>query len=115
MDGKIEFKSNRKQMFVFDQEILRLLLSIPGGEDFSADECLNLYCQEGKLRENHDLNVAKVTRAAYSDCWLKLLRLPLSQPVYRKILQVIHKKIIPFMSQPTLLIDFLTDSYNQGN
>ncbi|KAL1925688.1 uncharacterized protein VTP21DRAFT_571 [Calcarisporiella thermophila] len=53
-------------------------------------------------------------RRAYADCWLALLRLPLTPAIYKKTLLIIHKRIIPHMPQPTMLMDFLTDSYNQG-
>ncbi|RUP48225.1 hypothetical protein BC936DRAFT_144819 [Jimgerdemannia flammicorona] len=55
-----------------------------------------------------------VHRRALSDCWLAFLRLPLPSDVYKKTLLIVHKRIMPHMPQPTLLMDFLTDSYNTG-
>lgn len=38
----------------------------------------------------------------------------MSADLHKRILLAMHKKIIPFLSKPTLLIDFLVDSYDQG-
>ncbi|CAJ0632637.1 15382_t:CDS:10 [Entrophospora sp. SA101] len=51
-------------------------------------------------------------RKVFSDCWLSFFKLPMTEESYKKILSIMHKKIIPHMKQPTLLMDFLTDSYN---
>ncbi|KAF0509118.1 CBF-domain-containing protein [Gigaspora margarita] len=53
-------------------------------------------------------------RRVFSDCWLALLKLPMKQESYKKILLIMHKKIIPHMLQPTMLMDYLTESYNAG-
>ncbi|KAJ1921246.1 Maturation and nuclear export of 40S ribosomal subunits interacting protein [Mycoemilia scoparia] len=53
-------------------------------------------------------------RKSFSDAWLVLMGLPLSNEMYKQILLVLHKRILPYMPDPTLLMDFLTDSYNAG-
>ncbi|ORX98239.1 CBF-domain-containing protein [Basidiobolus meristosporus CBS 931.73] len=53
-------------------------------------------------------------RKVFSDCWIAFLRLPLTTDIYKKVLVMMHKKIIVHLPQPTLLMDFLTDSYNAG-
>ncbi|CAG8436646.1 6373_t:CDS:10 [Ambispora gerdemannii] len=53
-------------------------------------------------------------KRVFSECWLSLLKLPMTLDSYKKILLIMHKKIIPHMLQPPLLMDFLTDSYNAG-
>ncbi|KAK9477328.1 CBF/Mak21 family-domain-containing protein [Lipomyces japonicus] len=56
-------------------------------------------------------------RAAFQDAWLAVLNnriLRLSPDQYKYVLQIMHKKIVPFMSKPQSLMDFLTDSYNAG-
>ncbi|KAJ3083512.1 hypothetical protein HDU99_009005, partial [Rhizoclosmatium hyalinum] len=49
-----------------------------------------------------------------SEAWLGYLKIPMTVEIYKKVLLVIHKTVIPQLTQPTLLIDFLTDSYNAG-
>lgn len=53
-------------------------------------------------------------KAAFQRAWLSVLRLPLTVDQYKAILIVLHKRIIPRMSKPQLLMDFLTDAYNSG-
>ncbi|EXX70598.1 Noc4p [Rhizophagus irregularis DAOM 197198w] len=53
-------------------------------------------------------------KRVFSDCWLALMKLPMTQESYKRILLIMHKKIIPHMPQPTLLMDYLTESYNAG-
>ncbi|CAG8582456.1 11461_t:CDS:10 [Paraglomus brasilianum] len=53
-------------------------------------------------------------KRAFNDCWLALLKLPMTEESYKKILLMMHKKVIPHMTQPTMLMDFLTQSYDAG-
>lgn len=53
-------------------------------------------------------------KRVFSDCWTALLRLPFTTVIYKKTLLIVHKRIIPHLPQPTVLMDFLTDSYNAG-
>ena len=58
---------------------------------------------------------ARSHRKAFGDCWMQLLRLPdISPMVYRRILLNMHSQILPHITHPLLLSDFLTDAYNQG-
>ena len=52
----------------------------------------------------------------FTQAWIMLLNSfhPLSQEVYKHVLKILHKKIIPGMSQPTLLMDFLVHAIDQG-
>ncbi|KAF8976115.1 hypothetical protein BGZ46_008566 [Entomortierella lignicola] len=53
-------------------------------------------------------------KRVFSDCWIAILRLPFTPIIYKKTLLIVHKRIIPHLPQPTVLMDFLTDSYNAG-
>jgi len=53
-------------------------------------------------------------RRAFGDSWVAFLKLSLSQEVFKRVLVIMYRSIIPHMSHPTHLMDFLTDSYNQG-
>ncbi|KAF9430235.1 hypothetical protein BGZ76_000913 [Entomortierella beljakovae] len=53
-------------------------------------------------------------KRVFSDCWIAILRLPFTTTIYKKTLLIVHKRIIPHLPQPTVLMDFLTDSYNAG-
>ncbi|KAI5969472.1 NOC4 [Candida margitis] len=51
-------------------------------------------------------------KSQFQKCILTILSYPLSSPQYKSILLILHKRIIPYMSQPQGLMDFLTDAYN---
>ncbi|CEP19798.1 hypothetical protein [Parasitella parasitica] len=65
-------------------------------------------------KRKHPLLQLSVHKRGFTDCWLKLMKLPLSDEMYKKILLILHKRILPHLSEPKLLMDFLTDSYNVG-
>ncbi|KAI8870310.1 CBF-domain-containing protein, partial [Ramicandelaber brevisporus] len=54
-------------------------------------------------------------RRAFSDAWLAVLQTKLTPEMYKQVLLLLHKRIIPHMSSPIELMDFLTDSYNAGS
>ncbi|CAK9438342.1 uncharacterized protein LODBEIA_P25660 [Lodderomyces beijingensis] len=51
-------------------------------------------------------------KAQFQKCILTIFSYPLLVSQYKAILLILHKKIIPYMSQPQSLMDFLTDSYD---
>eukprot|EP00899_Mesostigma_viride_P000648 jgi/Mesvir1/10584/Mv21799-RA.1 len=57
---------------------------------------------------------SKPQQRALGDAWLAFLKLPLPEDVYKKVLACLHTSIMPFMPNPVLLSDFLTNSYNVG-
>lgn len=63
------------------------------------------------------LNAYKPTQfqSQFQKAFLSLLSFPLASAQYKAILLVLHKRVIPFMSQPARLMDFLTDCYNIGD
>lgn len=69
--------------------------------------------KQRKVRK-HPLLQLRIHRRGFSECWLKLLKLPFNEEMYKKVLLILHKRILPHMAEPKLLMDFLTDSYNVG-
>ncbi|MCO5556604.1 hypothetical protein L7F22_010155 [Adiantum nelumboides] len=65
--------------------------------------------KQGKFIQEVKKLKAKISRA-----WLTFLQLPLTTTVYEKVLGHMHKAIIPNLTNPLLLSDFLTNSYNKG-
>ncbi|ODV89606.1 hypothetical protein CANCADRAFT_141267 [Tortispora caseinolytica NRRL Y-17796] len=53
-------------------------------------------------------------RKAFQDAYISVLRLPLGLDQYKAVLRVLHKQIIPYMTTPELLMDFLTAAYDFG-
>lgn len=55
-----------------------------------------------------------VHRKFFNDCVVNLLKNQLSAKFYKKLLIKLPEKILPKMSNPLMLSDFLTQSYNSG-
>jgi U3 small nucleolar RNA-associated protein 19 len=53
-------------------------------------------------------------RKAFSDAWVSTLSFKLTDEQYKAVLNIMHKRIIPRLPKPQLLMDFLTDSYEVG-
>lgn len=53
-------------------------------------------------------------KVAFQSLWLAYLRKPLSPAHLKQLLLIIHKRITPYMNNPPLLMDFLTNAYNSG-
>ncbi|KAI9595054.1 CBF/Mak21 family-domain-containing protein [Syncephalis fuscata] len=98
--------------------ILERLRAFPSDDSrintFWTDVSLAEAMHKDDEKRRHQILQLKTHRKAFEGCWLAYLKLPLTLELYRKILLIMHKRLIPFMAQPTLLMDFLTDSYNAG-
>ena len=63
--------------------------------------------------ENNVLDL-KQHRKVFSTVWIAFLALPLTSEIHKKVLLNLHSDVLPYMADPKLLMDFLTDSYNIG-
>ncbi|KAI3515194.1 hypothetical protein L1887_13964 [Cichorium endivia] len=74
--------------------------------------------KEGKHSEVNDVqssaNISKKIKLKFSKAWMSFLRLPLPIDVYKEVLVTLHQAVIPYLSNPILLCDFLTRSYDIG-
>jgi U3 small nucleolar RNA-associated protein 19 len=57
---------------------------------------------------------AKKLKSKMSKAWMLFLTLRLPLDVYKKILATLHKTVVPYVTNPILLSDFLTRSYDIG-
>ncbi|MEQ2269749.1 Nucleolar complex protein 4 [Xenotaenia resolanae] len=69
--------------------------------------------QEAK---HEDWKAAKLNdhKRAFERMWLGFLKYKLPTSMYKKVLVILHESILPHMSKPTLMIDFLTAAYDVG-
>ncbi|KAK9330213.1 CBF/Mak21 family-domain-containing protein [Lipomyces starkeyi] len=96
----------------FTANLLSALYAI---ENFpTEDEHLNEFWVELSKKSKQPVTKLSAQKAAFQDSWLAVLRLPLTVDQYKYILQIMHNKIVPYMSKPQTLMDFLTDSYDAG-
>ncbi|KAI8533278.1 hypothetical protein RHMOL_Rhmol11G0285300 [Rhododendron molle] len=58
--------------------------------------------------------IAKKMKMKFTKAWISLLRSPLPLDVYKEVLVTLHQAVIPQLSNPILLCDFLTRSYDIG-
>ncbi|CAA2968582.1 nucleolar complex 4 homolog [Olea europaea subsp. europaea] len=59
-------------------------------------------------------NIAKKMKLKFTKAWISFLQLPLPLDVYKEVLVTLHQNVIPHLSKPIMLCDFLTRSYNIG-
>ncbi|KAL2512577.1 CCAAT-binding factor [Abeliophyllum distichum] len=59
-------------------------------------------------------NIAKKMKLKFTKAWISFLQLPLPLDVYKEVLVTLHQDVIPHLSKPIMLCDFLTRSYNIG-
>ncbi|KAI5411799.1 hypothetical protein KIW84_056752 [Lathyrus oleraceus] len=70
--------------------------------------------------KNHKNNVLSADRIAkkmklkFTKAWIAYLRLPLPLDVYKEVLINPHQAVLPHLSNPIMLCDFLTKSYDVG-
>lgn len=57
---------------------------------------------------------AKKLKSKMSKAWMSFLMLRLPLDVYKKVLFTLHKTVVPYLTNPILLSDFLTRSYDIG-
>ena len=88
--------------------MLNLLKMKEKGEDLN-----NLLTEIKDKKENNVLDL-KHHRKVFSTVWIAFLALPLTSEIHKKVLLNLHIDVLPHMTDPKLLMDFLTDSYNTG-
>ncbi|CAG7860702.1 hypothetical protein IGI04_033894 [Brassica rapa subsp. trilocularis] len=73
-----------------------------------------------KSKKDQDSNllspttISKRMKLKFTKAWISFLRLPLPLDVYKEVLASIHQTVIPHLSNPAMLCDFLTKSYDIG-
>ncbi|KAJ2900858.1 Maturation and nuclear export of 40S ribosomal subunits interacting protein [Coemansia aciculifera] len=64
--------------------------------------------------EESSVGSAAAHRKAFSEAWLAVLRQPLTADIYKQVLLIMHRRIIPHMVDATGLMDFLSAAYDAG-
>ncbi|XP_073034408.1 protein NUCLEOLAR COMPLEX ASSOCIATED 4 [Primulina eburnea] len=69
-------------------------------------------------KPNHKLlpsrTVSKKMKLKFTKAWIAFLRLPIPLDVYKEVLVTLHEAVIPYLTSPIMLCDFLTRSYDIG-
>jgi U3 small nucleolar RNA-associated protein 19 len=97
--------------------LIDLLMAVQTFPD-SDDEIEDFYFSKPVLTKTAMKNGTPLKqtshKAMFQKAWLSAMSLPMTADQYKAILIVLHKRIIPYMIKPQLLMDFLTDAYNTG-
>ena len=120
-------------MDTFTNNAFRLLVNLPplhvtlagaalgpaaGGEDSdSAEEAggplVEVFAQRD-AKAAPSVFERKSQQKAWSDCWLAFLRLPQTAEIYTLLLGRMEKHVLPNLTNPLLLADYLTQAYDAG-
>ncbi|XP_061658094.1 nucleolar complex protein 4 homolog isoform X2 [Syngnathoides biaculeatus] len=110
--GQVMEKSKGEVMPVYQHNVFTLMsnISIPKEE---LELSNFMVTQEAK---HEDWKAAKLIehKRTFERMWLAFLKYKLPSNMYKKVLVILHDAILPHMSNPTLMIDFLTAAYDVG-
>ncbi|XWS54451.1 hypothetical protein CRYUN_Cryun10bG0090300 [Craigia yunnanensis] len=95
---------------------------ISSKEEHDKKELSKLKKEEDKElkaeKRNNDVlsraTIAKKMKLKFTKAWISFLRLPIPIDVYKEVLATLHQEVIPHLSNPIILCDFLTRSYDIG-
>ncbi|XP_038660900.1 nucleolar complex protein 4 homolog isoform X1 [Scyliorhinus canicula] len=97
---------------IYQQNAFALLSSIhmPGEQS----ELANFLVKQQNKHDEWKAARLKEHRRIFERLWLAFLKHKLSNNLYKKVLMILHESILPHMSKPSLMIDFLTAAYEIG-
>jgi U3 small nucleolar RNA-associated protein 19 len=94
------------------------LMSALGQPPQEDSDLKNCYLTHGKLYPLGEVprmvKLAKSHRKRGQEAWLSILRLKLSKDSRKDVLSKLVSEILPWISATERLMDFLTDSFNEG-
>ncbi|XP_075673346.1 protein NUCLEOLAR COMPLEX ASSOCIATED 4 [Castanea sativa] len=93
--------------------------SRPGGDskELSGNPKAEDKQHQTEKNKNNVLSAAKIAKKMklkFTKAWISFLRLQLPLDVYKEVLVTLHQAVIPYLSNPIMLCDFLTRSYDIG-
>nr|XP_020465489.1 nucleolar complex protein 4 homolog [Monopterus albus] len=110
--GKVMDKSKGAVVPIYQNNLFTLMssISMPSQESELSNFMVK---QEAK---HEDWKAAKLNehKRVFERMWLGFLKYKLPSSMYKKVLVILHESILPHMSKPTLMIDFLTAAYEVG-
>lgn len=104
---------NKKALIpVYQNNVFTLLstINVPS----HGSKITNFLIKQSYKPEEWKVAKVKEHKRAFDKMWLRFLKFKLPSSMYKKILVILHESIIPQMSDPTLLIDFLSAAYDVG-
>ena len=111
-DQQVLMNKEREYRGLF--KILSEIVMETDAEIESGDAEVNPFFVEAQLPAS--LSTCKGHLQEFSTCWLNFLQgvSSISPKIHRSFLLIANDRVIPYMPKPTLLADYLTDSFNAG-
>lgn len=79
------------------------------------EDSVTLLCHDSTDRDVTTFSLdIKLMKRHFEAVWLKFLNCKLTQDQYRRVLVILHDKVLPHLPRPLLLTDFLLSSYEMG-
>ncbi|XP_007246113.3 nucleolar complex protein 4 homolog [Astyanax mexicanus] len=110
--AKIMDKNKQAVLPVYQTNVFTLLTNITMPS--KSSDITNFLIQQETNQEDWKAVKLKEHRRAFEQMWLTFLKYKLPGGMYKKVLVILHDTIMPHMSDPTLMIDFLTAAYDVG-
>uniref|UniRef100_A0AAV2IXA6 CCAAT-binding factor domain-containing protein n=1 Tax=Knipowitschia caucasica TaxID=637954 RepID=A0AAV2IXA6_KNICA len=96
---------------VFQNNVFGLMSNISMPTDESD---LNFMVTQESKHEDWKASKLSEHKRGFEKMWLGFLKYKLPTSMYKRVLVILHDSILPHMSNPTLMIDFLTAAYDVG-
>eukprot|EP00039_Didymoeca_costata_P013383 m.203006 g.203006 ORF g.203006 m.203006 type:complete len:526 (+) comp15755_c0_seq29:51-1628(+) len=80
----------------------------------TSTEDISRFLISPEPHEDHSIRQLKSHKKVFSECWLTYLENNIPSDIFREILISLPEEVMPHMTNPKLLIDFLRDSYDLG-
>ncbi|XP_029940799.1 nucleolar complex protein 4 homolog isoform X1 [Salarias fasciatus] len=110
--GRVMEQNKGAVMPIYQNNVFTLMssISVPNEES----ELSNFMVKQDAKQK--DWKAAKLNehKRTFERMWLGFLKYKLPSSMYKRILVILHDSILPHMSKPTLMIDFLTAAYDVG-
>ncbi|KAL4004848.1 F-box protein 23 [Sarotherodon galilaeus] len=110
--GKVMDKNKGAVVPVYQNNVFTLMssISMPNQES----ELTNFMVKQEAKHEDWKAAKLHEHKRVFERMWLGFLKYKLPNSMYKKVLVILHDSILPYMSKPTLMIDFLTAAYEIG-
>uniref|UniRef100_A0A8B9CFI4 Nucleolar complex associated 4 homolog n=1 Tax=Anser brachyrhynchus TaxID=132585 RepID=A0A8B9CFI4_9AVES len=109
--GQVMQKTKERPLPFYQQNIFSLIspINMPNKE-----RDLVKFMVKQDNREEWKVSKLQAHKQAFERMWLSFLKRKLPTGLYKKVLVILHDSILPYMNEPTLMIDFLTVAYGIG-
>lgn len=117
-DSEMTQRAAKKQRIIKDARdthiILQNAFKLLSQVSPPATKDLGPFLHADMITEKSPLMVPLAHKKVYSEAWLGMMKHPLDPVMYKSLLETMHEAMIPHLTDPRLMLDFLVDAYDQG-